>query len=66
MRGKGGGTRRNVRYHRKHGPTSCSTSMNLVTNVSIMLRVVYYAVISGLVGMRERMINVEMDGHEGA
>lgn len=31
-----------------------------------MLRVVYYAVISGLVGMRERMINVEMDGHEGA
>lgn len=40
--------------------------MNLVTNVSIMLRVVYYAVISGLVGMRERMINVEMDGHEGA
>lgn len=31
-----------------------------------MLRVVYYAVISGLIGMRERMINVEMDGHEGA
>lgn len=29
-----------------------------------MLRVVYYAVISGLIGMRERMINVEMDGHE--
>lgn len=31
-----------------------------------MLHVVYYAVISGLIGMRERMINVEMDGHEGA
>lgn len=28
-----------------------------------MLRVVYYAVISGLIGMRERMINVEMYGH---
>lgn len=31
-----------------------------------MLHVVYYAVISGLIGMRERMINVEMDGHESA